>query len=81
MQSMAATKYVSPYLFALVYTRFGDHDAAFAWLMRSAMEPDFNFVCAAVDPGFDALRGDRRWIDLMTEHGMLVLATPRRGPI
>jgi len=81
MQSMAATNYVSPYLFALVYTRFGDHDAAFTWLRRSAREPDFNFVCAGVDPGFDALRDDQRWIDLMTEHGMPVLATPTSGPI
>ncbi len=81
MQTMAATNYVSPYLFALVYTRFSDHDAAFAWLTRSAVEPDFNFVCAGLDPGFDALRGDRRWIDLMTEHGMPVAATPGSGPI
>lgn len=79
MQSMATTTYVSPYLFALVYTRFGDHDAAFTWLQRSAEEPDFNFICAGVDPGFDALRADLRWLDLMREHGMSALATPSNG--
>lgn len=70
LQRMAASRYVSPYLFAMVHTRRGDMDLAFDWLQRSATEPDFNFVCAAVDPTFDALHIDPRWTDLSRAHGL-----------
>jgi tetratricopeptide (TPR) repeat protein len=70
LQRMAASRYVSPYLFAMAHTRRGDIDLAFDWLERSATEPDFNFVCAGVDPTFDALRSDPRWAALCRAHGL-----------
>jgi tetratricopeptide (TPR) repeat protein len=66
---MRKVRYVSPYLFAMIYTRLRDADAAFAWLKNSADEPDFNFVCAGVDPTFDSLHADPRWSTLMRNHG------------
>jgi TolB-like protein/Tfp pilus assembly protein PilF len=68
LQGMQPRQYVSPYLFAMIDCRRGKPDAAFRWLQASAEEPDFNFVCAGVDPSFDALRGDPRWNKLMRAH-------------
>ena len=71
LMQMRETRYVSPYLFAMIYARLRDANAAFAWLRAAADEPDFNFVCAGVDPTFDSLRLDTRWGSLMREHGFV----------
>ncbi len=61
VEEIARNAYVSPYLFAMIHMRLGDSEAALHWLQRSAAEPDFNFVCASVDPTFGALHRDPRW--------------------
>lgn len=76
LEQKASRGYVSPYLFAMVYCRLGDHDSSYRWLRRSASEPDFNFVCAAVDPTFQALRKEPRWATLCAETGLPLLAMP-----
>ncbi|MFN0182624.1 MAG: tetratricopeptide repeat protein [Aquabacterium sp.] len=48
--------YVSPYQIAMVQARLGDDDQALHWLAEAARRSDFNFVCVAVDPAFDAVR-------------------------
>jgi tetratricopeptide (TPR) repeat protein len=50
---------------ASVYVALGDHDAAFALLFHRLEQgdPGPNFV--EVDPGFDRLRTDPRWSDLV----------------
>lgn len=69
LMQMRETRYVSPYLFAMIYARLDDADAVFTWLRSASDEPDFNFVCAAVDPTFDSFHADTRWGVLMREHG------------
>lgn len=69
LMQMRQSRYVSPYLLAMIYARMSDADAAITWLRTSAAESDFNFVCAGVDPTFDSLRADTRWAALMREHG------------
>ncbi|MBL8309876.1 MAG: tetratricopeptide repeat protein [Burkholderiales bacterium] len=76
LQRMATNCYVSPYLFAMVHARRGEIDLAFDWLERSATEPDFNFVCAGVDPTFDALRRDARWSKRCRQHGLPIVNAP-----
>ncbi len=72
LMQMRETRYVSPYLFAMIYARLRDADAAFFWLRNAADEPDFNFVCARVDPTFDFLHADSRWSALMLRYGFNV---------
>ncbi|WP_395707307.1 tetratricopeptide repeat protein [Casimicrobium huifangae] len=76
LEHKASVGYVSPYLFAMVHCRLGDVDSAFAWLRRSASEPDFNFVCAAVDPTFRTLHAEPRWAELCVETRLPLLPVP-----
>ena len=76
LEHKASGGYVSPYLFAMVYCRLGDVESTFAWLHRSASEPDFNFVCAAVDPTFRRLRAEPRWTELCSETRLPLLPVP-----
>lgn len=69
---------VGPYRMAMAAARLGDAAAAFAWLDRAAAARDFNFVCTAVDPTFDALRDDPRWPALLARH-RLPQIDPRAG--
>jgi tetratricopeptide (TPR) repeat protein len=62
--------WVSPYQFAMVTCRLGRADEALAWLEQAATAPDFNFVCAPVDPSFDALHAHPGWAPLLQRHGM-----------
>ena len=61
---------VGPYRMAIAFARLGDADAAFAWLERAAQARDLNLVCMAVDPSFDALRGDARWRPALLRYGL-----------
>src|SRR5688572_17084542 len=61
---------VGPYRMAIAFARLGDADAAFAWLERAARARDLNLVCMAVDPSFDALRGDARWRRALLAYGL-----------
>jgi serine/threonine-protein kinase len=66
-----------PYQVAMVQARLGRLDAAAEWLDRSAAANDFNFVCAGVDPCFDALRATPTGSALLRKYGMAELVGPR----
>ena len=57
--------YVSPWQIGTLYTRAGDVDEALDWLEKSSQAHDQNMPYIGVDPIFDALKGDRRYQDLM----------------
>lgn len=67
-----------PYQVAMVQARLGRLDAALQWLERSAATHDFNFVCAGVDPCFDALRATAPGVALLRRHGLPEAARPGR---
>jgi tetratricopeptide (TPR) repeat protein len=52
---------VSPYVLAIVATRCGRHDRAFAHLDDAIVRRDPNVMMLAVDASFSALHGDPRW--------------------
>jgi tetratricopeptide (TPR) repeat protein len=63
-------EYVSPYDLSLIYAEFGQMDAAFEWLEKAYEQRAEWMIYVAVDPRFDPLRGDRRFIDIIDRVGM-----------
>jgi tetratricopeptide (TPR) repeat protein len=61
--------YVSPYYIALVYTGLGEKDQAFDWLERAYEEHQPYFSLFNVEPVFDSLRSDPRFVSLLKRIG------------
>ena len=59
------TRYLPSYWIALVYTGLGDHDQALAWLERAYEERSSWLVWIKVEPRFDGLRSDPRFVSLL----------------
>lgn len=70
LEKRAARESISPSNIALAYTALGDHDRAFAWLERGFQERLFLVRTAAALPGFEPLRKDPRYADLMRRMGL-----------
>jgi TolB-like protein len=65
MQAAAERTYVSPYSFAMVYQGLRDTDNALRWLERAYDDRDVRMVFLGVEPAWDSLRADRRFIGLL----------------
>lgn len=63
-------RYVSPVSIALIYAALGEIDQAFAWLEKADQGHDGILVRLKVDPRFDSLRSDPRFIDLVRRVGL-----------
>ncbi len=61
LQQLSRHEYVSPYLFAIVYTGLGRKDEAFRWLNRGIEAHDYGVLGMLVDPVFESLRTDPRF--------------------
>ena len=57
-------RYLSPYQLAMAQWRLGDADAALTLLQRAVQERDPNALCLPVDPAFDGLRQEPRFVAL-----------------
>lgn len=66
--------YVSPNEFALVYVGLGQKDEAFEWLEKAIddLSPDFSL---RVDPVYDSLRSDTRYLRLLQKVGLSVVVS------
>jgi TolB-like protein/Tfp pilus assembly protein PilF len=62
-------KYVSPAELAILYAALGDKEKAFSSLEQAYAERDFQLLFLKVEPGYDVLRGDQRFDDLMRRAG------------
>ncbi len=58
-------KYVSPAELAILYAALGDKEKAFASLEKAYTERDFQLTSLKVEPGYDSLRDDPRFKDLL----------------
>ena len=58
-------RYVSSAYFATVYVGLGEKDQAFSWLQKAVDERSSTLYLLKVDPIWDPLRGDPRWLDLV----------------
>jgi tetratricopeptide (TPR) repeat protein len=70
LSQRSADAYVSPYNVMLVHLGLGAHDAALTWLERACDERNGLLWASCVEPRFDALRGDRRFRDVLERHGL-----------
>jgi serine/threonine-protein kinase len=65
LEELSEVQYVPPHLIALVHAALGQEDQAFAWLEKAYEVRDAALIWANVDPGFDNLRSDPRFQDLL----------------
>jgi TolB-like protein/tetratricopeptide (TPR) repeat protein len=65
LQLKARQRYVSPYWLALVHTGLGQQDLAFECLHKAHAERDVWLVWLKVEPRFDCLRRDPRFVELL----------------
>lgn len=63
-------KYVSPAELAILYTALGDKEKALALLEQAYAARDLQLQFLKVEPGYDALRDDPRFADLLRRVGL-----------
>jgi tetratricopeptide (TPR) repeat protein len=66
----AKGSYIDPAWTANHYAVLGDKDTAFAWLEKAYAEKSASIRYLKVDPGFDSLRSDPRYADLLRRMGL-----------
>ncbi len=62
--------YVPPAMVATVFSGLGDKDQAMTWLEKAIEEHDPWLTGLKVDPMFDSLRSDQRFVDLLHRLGL-----------
>ena len=62
---LSATRYVPPYNFALIYNALGESDKALDYLEKGFAEKDVRMVFLKVEPKWNNLRNEPRFVDLM----------------
>lgn len=70
LKQMSNARYVSPYMMAIIYTALGDKERAYEWLDRVYQERSYYVIWLKVDPVFDSLRAEPRFIDFMRKVGL-----------
>jgi len=67
-------RHVSPYFFALAHAGMGEKELVFEWLEKAFQERSGWLGNLNVEPGFDQVRSDPRFGDLVRRVGLPVLA-------
>jgi uncharacterized protein (TIGR02996 family) len=62
--------YVSPWLFAIIYSDLGDKDKAFVWLEKCYQGHEHDMAFSKVWPMFNSLHSDPRYHDLVRRVGL-----------
>lgn len=63
-------RYLSPTTIGSIYVALGDNDKAFEWFDRAFEQRDYLLVLMKVDPMFDNVRSDSRFLKLMERVGL-----------
>jgi TolB-like protein/DNA-binding winged helix-turn-helix (wHTH) protein len=77
LEARARERYVPPYTIALIYAGLGEADAAFEWLERAFEAHDVHLTFTSVDPRWDALRNEPRFLSLLSRCHYFGLEPPR----
>jgi len=70
LEAMARERYIPPYAIAQRYTGLRENDQAFALLERGIEEHDVHLAMLPTEPKWDALRGDRRFVEVLRKCGL-----------
>lgn len=65
LSGQAKGRYVNPYYFALIHNALGDSNTAIAWLERGLEQRDCKMVFLKVEPKWDNLRSESRFVQLI----------------
>lgn len=71
MVERSNTSYVTPWQIATLYTRAGENAAALDWLEKAFLAHDPNMPFLAVDPIFDNLRDEPRFLIILRKLNLL----------
>ena len=77
LERQSDSSYVSPYDIATIYVGLGRTDETFGWLEKAFQGRAYGLVLMNVDPRFDPIRTDPRFVDLVRRIG---LAARARSP-
>ena len=75
---MSKQRYVSPYFMAEVYRGLGELEQTFEWLEKAVADRSDWLVWIGVEPAFDDLRSDSRFLSLLRRIG---LASTQAQPV
>jgi serine/threonine-protein kinase len=65
LRNLSRERYVPPSNMAMVHHGLGEREEALAWLEKAFEERDVLLTFVAVDPKWDALRSDQRFVSLL----------------
>jgi TolB-like protein/Tfp pilus assembly protein PilF len=70
LNGMSERQYVSPYEIAIIYAGLGERDLVFEWLERAYEDRSSWLTFLKVEPSFDKLHSDPRFVDLVKRVGL-----------
>jgi TolB-like protein/Tfp pilus assembly protein PilF len=70
LEERARTRYVSPFEFVTIYFAMGETDLGYTWLTKACDDRSFELLALKVDPRFDTLRDDKRFIAAVKRVGL-----------
>ena len=70
LTELSKQRYISPFSLVLLHFNLGNKDQAFAWLEKAYQERSNGMAYLNVDRGFDPLRSDPRFQDLLRRVGL-----------
>ncbi len=68
--AISKDRYVPPYNIALVYQGLGNTPETVRWLEKAYEEKDVRMIWLGVDPKWDTLRSDPRFISILKRMGL-----------
>jgi DNA-binding winged helix-turn-helix (wHTH) protein/TolB-like protein/tetratricopeptide (TPR) repeat protein len=70
LEELSKRKYVPAFFIAIIYVGLEDKDEAFDWLEKAFQERNPNLVNLKVQPIFDQIRSDPRFVNLLQRIGL-----------
>lgn len=70
LEARREKSYVSPFIIARLHADMGEKDKAFQWLNMALLERDRLLIGLNVSPGFDKIRADPRFAELVRKVGL-----------
>jgi tetratricopeptide (TPR) repeat protein len=70
LQTLAGSRYVSPFEFGPVYLALGERQEGFRWLTRACDDRCFELLALAVDPRFDEVRTSKELTAITARLGL-----------